>query len=287
MLCHAVRSPFDGLLSSHTVKRSIFALGLLVAFSLFAPQSAFAEGNCPPGMYPIGGQGVQGCAPMGEPTDGHRDYKDRARKEQEEHDRAVDRLYKQMLPKKVVEVDSYSALVWHPGANDYWGIWNSNTSEEFAKERALDYCTKAMGPGCTVAVSGKSLSMAIAMVDGMIAEVSWDLDYNTALVAVMKQCETKWGADRCSPFKGMKATKVANMHVDFLDGHVPNAEQAIRFKKSTKTLKRSVEPAANYINKGNIEKEFKHFVVYWGPKIREKAPKTQEEMEAERASRVR
>ena len=23
---------------------------------------AFAEGNCPPGYYPIGGQGVQGCA---------------------------------------------------------------------------------------------------------------------------------------------------------------------------------------------------------------------------------
>lgn len=27
--------------------------------------SAFAEGNCPPGYYPIGGQGVQGCAPIG------------------------------------------------------------------------------------------------------------------------------------------------------------------------------------------------------------------------------
>ncbi|NMT36178.1 DUF4189 domain-containing protein [Stenotrophomonas maltophilia] len=26
--------------------------------------SAHAEGNCPPGMYPIGGQGVQGCAPI-------------------------------------------------------------------------------------------------------------------------------------------------------------------------------------------------------------------------------
>ncbi|WP_423172619.1 DUF4189 domain-containing protein [Stenotrophomonas sp. CASM112] len=26
--------------------------------------SASAEGNCPPAMYPIGGQGVQGCAPI-------------------------------------------------------------------------------------------------------------------------------------------------------------------------------------------------------------------------------
>jgi len=224
---------------------------------------------------------------MGAPTDGHRDYKDQVRKEQEEHDKAVDKLYKKMLPKKVVEVDSYSALVWHPDANDYWGIWNSNTSEAFAKERALEYCNKAMGKGCTVAVSGKGLSMAIAMVDGMITEVSWDLDYNTALVAVMKQCETKWGDDRCLLFKGIKATKVANMHVDFLDGHVPNAEQTIRYKKSTKTLKRSVEPAANYINQGNIEKESKYFVEKWGPKIRQTTPKNQEEMEAERAARVR
>lgn len=33
---------------------------LLAAFPLIA----FAEGGCPPGSYPIGGQGVQGCAPI-------------------------------------------------------------------------------------------------------------------------------------------------------------------------------------------------------------------------------
>lgn len=26
--------------------------------------TAHAEGGCPPGMYPIGGQVVQGCAPI-------------------------------------------------------------------------------------------------------------------------------------------------------------------------------------------------------------------------------
>jgi len=30
----------------------------------FAPASTMAEGACPPGYYPIGGQGVQGCAPI-------------------------------------------------------------------------------------------------------------------------------------------------------------------------------------------------------------------------------
>ncbi|TGS15267.1 DUF4189 domain-containing protein, partial [Mesorhizobium sp. M1C.F.Ca.ET.187.01.1.1] len=28
------------------------------------PQTASAEGRCPPGQYPIGGQGVGGCAPI-------------------------------------------------------------------------------------------------------------------------------------------------------------------------------------------------------------------------------
>ncbi|PKH70825.1 hypothetical protein CXF90_12540, partial [Stenotrophomonas sp. Betaine-02u-23] len=31
---------------------------------MLSPLAANAEGNCPPGHYPIGGQGVQGCAPI-------------------------------------------------------------------------------------------------------------------------------------------------------------------------------------------------------------------------------
>ena len=36
----------------------------MIAFLLLG-NTALAEGNCPPGYFPIGGQGVQGCAPMG------------------------------------------------------------------------------------------------------------------------------------------------------------------------------------------------------------------------------
>ena len=39
----------------------------LLYFSLICAMfagRAFAEGNCPAGMYPIGGQGVMGCAPI-------------------------------------------------------------------------------------------------------------------------------------------------------------------------------------------------------------------------------
>lgn len=36
----------------------------LTLFSLTMSGVAHAEGNCPPGYYPVGGQGVQGCAPI-------------------------------------------------------------------------------------------------------------------------------------------------------------------------------------------------------------------------------
>ncbi|HDS1825108.1 DUF4189 domain-containing protein [Stenotrophomonas sp. AG209] len=38
---------------------------ILFFFLLFLlTEVAFAEGNCPPGYYPIGGQGARGCAPI-------------------------------------------------------------------------------------------------------------------------------------------------------------------------------------------------------------------------------
>lgn len=44
---------------SHMRMKALFTL-----FFLDASHAAFAEGGCPAGQYPIGGQGVQGCAPI-------------------------------------------------------------------------------------------------------------------------------------------------------------------------------------------------------------------------------
>ena len=41
---------------------AVLLMGMGVIASL--PQTASAEGRCPPGQYPIGGQGVGGCAPI-------------------------------------------------------------------------------------------------------------------------------------------------------------------------------------------------------------------------------
>src|SRR6185437_1184711 len=35
-----------------------------LGFAFLGAHVAYAEGGCPPGSYPIGGQGVQGCAPI-------------------------------------------------------------------------------------------------------------------------------------------------------------------------------------------------------------------------------
>lgn len=44
-----------------------FLIGLSIAsaclFMLISPSQGHAEGRCPPGQYPIGGQGVGGCTP--------------------------------------------------------------------------------------------------------------------------------------------------------------------------------------------------------------------------------
>ena len=39
-------------------------LFLATCLLMLASSKVFAEGGCPSGMYPIGGQGVQGCAPI-------------------------------------------------------------------------------------------------------------------------------------------------------------------------------------------------------------------------------
>lgn len=48
----------DGLLSEVIMRTALLSLIFLI------PSVAFAEGACPPGQYPVGGQGVVGCAPI-------------------------------------------------------------------------------------------------------------------------------------------------------------------------------------------------------------------------------
>jgi len=84
---------------------------------------SWAEGNCPSGYYPIGGQGVQGCAPMGGGSGSH----------------------------------TYAGPTWRSkwGAiafsrNGVAGISNDLLSKRAAKRAARKHCAERGGEGCKI-----------------------------------------------------------------------------------------------------------------------------------------
>jgi Domain of unknown function (DUF4189) len=104
-------------------------------------------GSCPSGMYPIGGgnAGWTGCAPIpGYPQPGGND----SAPAPNSPSRITDYRY-----------SSHFALVMHPGAGDVWVTWNYQ-AREMAEQEALSACTKIMGRGCIIGVSGWNGSIA-------------------------------------------------------------------------------------------------------------------------------
>lgn len=60
VLCVRLESLAISMAATYPMR--ILTVCLLIA--VLAPSSASAEGRCPPGSYPVGGQGVEGCAPI-------------------------------------------------------------------------------------------------------------------------------------------------------------------------------------------------------------------------------
>ena len=117
-----------------------FATVLAFAMALFGAAPARAEGNCPPGYFPIGGgsAGWEGCAPMG-PSDG-------GNSKEEERPRYID-----VRPSK----PGSSAVAYHVDTASSWvTIAHKNVSS--AKKRALDGCNAATGGGCYIAATYES-----------------------------------------------------------------------------------------------------------------------------------
>ncbi|WP_421567377.1 DUF4189 domain-containing protein [Stenotrophomonas sp. PD6] len=119
---------------------------LLVAILLgLSSFSAFAEGACPPGQYPIGGQGVQGCAPI--PQGG---------------------ASAPASPKPTGKWETR----WGAVAEDYsasergvvtaTGVAESRKSKRDAVAVAIDQCTKAGGQKCKVVIAYHNQCVAMA-----------------------------------------------------------------------------------------------------------------------------
>ncbi|MCC4589505.1 DUF4189 domain-containing protein [Xanthomonas sp. NCPPB 1067] len=112
----------------------IFAF-LLVLTSAF---SAAAEQGCPPGQYPIGGQGVAACAPIPQGGSGQQD------------------------PKPIGKWIKTWGSVAHDPKNGILGVSLGKLSKREAEKDALNKCLEGGGASCKVWESYQNQCAAIA-----------------------------------------------------------------------------------------------------------------------------
>ncbi|MFK3844258.1 DUF4189 domain-containing protein [Stenotrophomonas sp. NPDC078853] len=61
---HLLSAPPPMVNRMHNASCAFLLLSAVIVCSWLPAVPAFAEGRCPPGQYPVGGQGVGGCAPI-------------------------------------------------------------------------------------------------------------------------------------------------------------------------------------------------------------------------------
>jgi hypothetical protein len=156
----------------------VFSILCLLLMLGLIPFSALAEGNCPPGMYPIGGQGVQGCAPIPVSSTGAA-YSNRPNWAQTVRGVAMD-----------ARGDTF--------------ISNSMRSQRKAKREAMKEC-KEYGKGeCTLATlfQAQCVAVAHAGLDTGTTSVIAAMSEQGAVIVALQQCAAKAASkqlpqDRC------------------------------------------------------------------------------------------
>lgn len=124
------------------IRRSMAAClvaAIVVAGAALTPESVRAEGRCPPGQYPIGGQGVGGCAPI----PGGAEAADAG-------PRATGRWIK-----------TWGAIALSPSGAS--GASTGKKSKSLAAKDAEEVCAKGGASGCKVAFTYKN-QCAVAVV---------------------------------------------------------------------------------------------------------------------------
>lgn len=144
----------------------IKALLAVVLLSFMA--SAFAEGgSCPPGYYPIGGQGAAGCAPI--PVYGSSDgvINERA---------AIQPIWETRWG--AIAVDAY---------NGKFGTAKSMLTKEQAEKAAADDCEKEGGKSCVIDLAYYN----------QCAAVSWGAAFVTTASAETKEQASSRASETC------------------------------------------------------------------------------------------
>jgi hypothetical protein len=129
---------------------------MVAALALFWMAPAKAEGNCPPGFFPIGGgsAGWEGCAPMGPASGGNSSSSDSGPSHQITS-----------VQRRPTEL-GFMAAAYHTDTGAYWVSIKVKTLEA-AKARVLDACNKATGGGCHIAAQLGGMAQIYISEDGM------------------------------------------------------------------------------------------------------------------------
>ncbi|WP_295941968.1 DUF4189 domain-containing protein [uncultured Xanthomonas sp.] len=114
---------------------------LALCFLMAAAHGAHAEGGCPPGQYPIGGQGAAGCAPIPQ---------------------------SQAAPQEAPRPTGYWVKTWGAiamGAGDGWnslGVTTGKASKSEAEADALRRCSSDGVKDCRIGLTYQNQCAAVA-----------------------------------------------------------------------------------------------------------------------------
>lgn len=151
--------------------RVAFFLSMLVVHYFSGIDMALAEGRCPPGQYPVGGQGVLGCAPIpGYGSDSAAQNDDAG----------------PLRPRGKWKV-TWGAIAWSAESGIAGVALNQYFSKRKAEAAALKRCAFLEGEDCVIAFSFYDQCAAAARNGGAVS-VSGALRVEQAQSAAMANC---------------------------------------------------------------------------------------------------
>jgi hypothetical protein len=144
--------------------------------------AVLAEGNCPPGFYPIGGQGVQGCAPIPQSGAGSQQTAPAA-------------------PVPTGEWETRWGAIAEDSGSMSTGVSTSRKSKEEAVSAAVGQCTKMGGKSCKLRIAYFNQCVAIAD-PKMDSAIKRSVGRSSANSAATEKIAKQDALKRCSEFEG-------------------------------------------------------------------------------------
>ena len=159
-------------MTATSLKSKIVGAVFLILGGFSVSNAALAEGRCPPGSYPIGGQGVQGCAPISASGTGGGEPRPTGR-----------------------WIKTWGAIALSPeGAS---GAATGRRSKSSAAKDAESVCINAGGRACNVAFTFKNQCAAAAVPSAGKGGTSFGSSANeaTSKELALKECRAGGGLD--------------------------------------------------------------------------------------------